>query len=204
MRTVLLVCTGNTCRSPMAEAMLKDMAARAGLSIEVRSAGVGAIDGYPPSPHAARVLAQRKLPEAGLSRALNGELVEWADLILAMTASHKQAIVQRHPDAVGKTYTLKEFAMQGDSRMDDVAEAERLYGEMQIRHAMGQRIDEADRERLMALQRDLPDFDIADPFGGSLGMYERSADEIHEALRRVVELLAGSQGTDRSDAPGQA
>lgn len=203
MRTILLVCTGNTCRSPMAESMLKDLAARAGLSLEVRSAGVGAIDGYPPSPNAAKVLAKRKLPEAGPSRSLNGESVEWADLILTMTASHKQAIVQRHPDAVGKTYTLREFAMQGDPEMEKLAEAERLYGEWQIRLATGQRLDEADHEKLMALQRDLPDFDIADPFGGTLETYERSADEIQAALRRVVDLLANSDGAGRSETPGE-
>jgi len=192
MRTILLVCTGNTCRSPMAEAMLKDLAERAGKQVEVRSAGVGAIDGYPPSPHAARVLERRKLPAAGPSRALTGEWVAWADLILAMTASHKQAIVSRHPDAVGKTYTLKEFALQGDPRLEDVAEAERLYGEWQIRRATGQPMAKGDQKRLMELQRDLPDFDIADPYGGSLEMYEQSADEIYEALQRVVERLGDS------------
>lgn len=191
MRTILLVCTGNTCRSPMAESMLKDLAGRAGKAVEVRSAGVGAMDGYPVSPHAAEVLRRRKLPVPGPSRSLSAEQIEWADLILAMTSSHKRAIVQRHPEAAGKTYTLKEFSLMGDVSMDEVAEAERLYTEWQIRQSMGQELSPEEHVRLMELQRKIPDFDIADPFGGTLDVYERSANEIGEALRRVVDKLGG-------------
>jgi protein-tyrosine-phosphatase len=198
MRTILLVCTGNTCRSPMAEAMLKDMAARAGKHVEVRSAGVGAIDGYPVSPHAAQTLRRRNLPVPGPSQALSAQQIAWADVILAMTSSHKRTIIQRHPDAAGKTYTLKELAYRGDMLMDEVAEAERLYTEWQIRQSMGQDLEEADRLRLMELQHKIPDFDIADPFGGPLAAYEQSANEISEALQRIVDKL-GAPGPRESD-----
>lgn len=192
MRNILLVCTGNTCRSPMAEAMLGDMARRAGKPVDVRSAGVGAADGYPVSPNAAETLRRRQLPVPGPSRMLSPEMVDWADLILAMTSSHKRAIIQRHPDTAGKIYTLKEYALAGDARMDELAEAETLYAEWQIGQSTGQPISEASRARLLELQRRLPDFDIADPFGGTLETYERCADEIGEALRRVVDKLEGT------------
>jgi protein-tyrosine-phosphatase len=198
MRAILLVCTGNTCRSPMAESMLKDMAGRAGRAVEVRSAGVGAMDGYPVSPHAAETLRRRRLPVPGPSTALTAEQIAWADLILAMTSSHKRAIIQRHPEAAGKTYTLKEYAHRGEALMDDVAEAERLYAEWQLRQSIGQNMHEADRDRLIELQRKIPDFDIADPFGGTLDVYERSAYEIGEALRRVVDKL-DPPGSRKSD-----
>lgn len=201
MRTILLVCTGNTCRSPMAEAMLRDMAERAGKTVEIRSAGVGAVDGIPVSPQAAETLRRRNLPVPGPSRSLSGEQVAWADVILAMTTSHKRAIVEKYPDAAGKTYTLKEFAYMDEERKKELEEAERLYAEWQIRRAAGQDLDEAERARLKELQSRLPDFDIADPFGGPLEVYEKSADEIRDALQRLVDKLNGGEGERQEGKP---
>jgi protein-tyrosine-phosphatase len=193
LRHILLVCTGNTCRSPMAEAMLVDLARRAGKPLEVRSAGVAAMEGYPVSPHAAETLRRRNLPVPGTSRTLSVKEIAWADFILAMTGSHKRVIVQRYPAAAGKTFTLKEFALQGEAAMDTVAEAERLISEWQLRHSMGQNLDAAERHKLRELQREMPDFDIMDPFGGPLQMYENCAEEIGAALRLVVDKLEDSE-----------
>lgn len=81
--------------------------------------------------------------------------------------------------------------MHGEAVMDDVAEAERLYSELQVRQALGQQLTDEERARLFELQRRIPDFDIADPFGGPLAFYEQCADEIEDALLTVVEKIDG-------------
>ena len=189
MSRILIVCTGNTCRSPMAHAMLADLAARRGKPVEVRSAGVATMNGLPVSPHAATALRKRNLDAPGTSTALTANEVKWADLILTLSTSHKRAIVQNYPDAIAKTYTLKEYALKGDPVMDDVAEAESLYSEWQVRQALGQQLSAEEQARLFELQRRIPNFDIADPFGGSLSLYEQCADEIEDALLGIVEKL---------------
>ncbi|MCD9022235.1 low molecular weight protein arginine phosphatase [Cohnella silvisoli] len=189
MNRILIVCTGNTCRSPMAEAMLKDLAARGGKPLEIKSAGVSTASGLPISPHAAATLRKRKLVLPGPSTSLSAEEVAWANLILTMTAGHKRAILQKFPAAISKTFTLKEYALRGDPVMDDVAEAERLYSEWQVRQALGQNLNAEQRARLFELQRSIPDFDIADPFGGPLLLYEQCADEIEDILLTLVDKL---------------
>lgn len=107
MARVLFVCTGNTCRSPMAEAILRDKGL---VGVEVRSAGVYAVDGQAASVHAQSVLAENDIAHEHRSLMLTLAQIDWATSILTMTESHKMAIVRQFPEAVGKTFTLKEFA----------------------------------------------------------------------------------------------
>ncbi|MFK9091562.1 low molecular weight protein arginine phosphatase [Bacillus salipaludis] len=106
MQRILFVCTGNTCRSPMAEAILNEKHID---GIEVKSAGIYAATGSEASTHAKRVLDDNKISHNHRSSLLTGAEVEWADLILTMTDSHKFAIQQQFPQAVVKLFTLKEY-----------------------------------------------------------------------------------------------
>ena len=87
---LLFVCTGNTCRSPMAEAIARrDLAALGWTNVEVRSAGVAAYDGLPASEGSIRAGARHDLDlSAHRTTALTPDLVAWADLILVMGPSH--------------------------------------------------------------------------------------------------------------------
>ncbi|MBO0958591.1 low molecular weight protein arginine phosphatase [Neobacillus sp. MM2021_6] len=107
MQHILFVCTGNTCRSPMAEAILKNKHLD---GVEVKSAGIYAASGSEASPHAQRVLDDNRISHNHRSNLLTGTEVEWADLILTMTTSHKFAIQQQFPDAHVKVFTLKEYS----------------------------------------------------------------------------------------------
>lgn len=150
MKRILFVCTGNTCRSPMAAALFSRLAAQKlrGHEYEAVSAGLSAMDNVPASRNAAK--AMDKYPGADLShhrsRLLNLSDIEGAFLVLTMCRSHKQQILSMHPEAYQKVYTLKEYA----------------YG--------------------MAA-------DIKDPFGGDESVYRQSADEIAQAIEKLVEKL---------------
>lgn len=103
---ILFVCTGNTCRSPMAEAILS---ARNLPKVEARSAGIFA--GIAPlSKNAQAVLDRQQIPFAHMSKPLDTKDMQWAELILTMTHSHKMTLLQAYPEAATKLYTLKEFA----------------------------------------------------------------------------------------------
>lgn len=103
---IYFVCTGNTCRSPMAEAILKSKNLE---NINVRSAGVFALEGGEMSENAKAVLKHENIHFTHKTRQVTVQDIEWADLILTMTTSHKQMLLSNFPEAGSKTYTLKEY-----------------------------------------------------------------------------------------------
>lgn len=114
--TALMVCTGNTCRSPMAECLLKKhLAARLGCRIDqlpefgvnVVSAGVAAYSGQRASGESVHAMARRNLDlSLHESQSVTDTLVSSADLILTMTGSHRRALLGQWPEAAEKTFTV--------------------------------------------------------------------------------------------------
>lgn len=102
---IFFVCTGNTCRSPMAEALF---AAKRLPGAEVRSAGIFAGDA-PLSQHARTVLENDGILFPHRAKQLTREDLQWSTLVLTMTASHKEYLIQNYPEARDKIYTLVEF-----------------------------------------------------------------------------------------------
>lgn len=106
---ILFVCTGNTCRSPMAEHLMRKwLGAESGWT--VASAGVAAYDGEPASAGAVRALEEKKLDLSGhRSQHLTQAHVDGSDLIVVMTAAHQQAVLQRFPRAADRVVLLNTF-----------------------------------------------------------------------------------------------
>src|SRR6185436_2724004 len=97
MKTVLFVCTGNICRSPIAEGLFRH-ATRGRNDFRVLSAGVGAVEGLTPSEHAVRALRELGIDiSRQRSRQLSMDLVDEADFIFGMTHSHVDAISMLYP-----------------------------------------------------------------------------------------------------------
>ena len=121
---ILFVCSGNTCRSPLAAAIAQAAIARRGWqNIAVQSAGTGAAMGMPASEGAVIVAAERDLDlSAHRSQPLTPELVDWADLVLVMGSSHLWAAADM--GAGEKVGLITEF-MEGD---DNGAGIEDPYG----------------------------------------------------------------------------
>ncbi|MFD2707062.1 low molecular weight protein arginine phosphatase [Salibacterium lacus] len=119
MTNVLFVCTGNTCRSPMAEALLREKGRE---DIEVQSAGISASPGMAASKETVEVLKERGIPLRHAAKPLTKERVDWADVILTMTKNHHGMVVQQFPEAADKVFTIKEFAGGQESGAGDITD----------------------------------------------------------------------------------
>ncbi|HEY5910596.1 MAG TPA: ribose 5-phosphate isomerase B [Verrucomicrobiae bacterium] len=109
MKTILFVCTGNVCRSPMAEGLFRH-AVQGRSDYRVLSAGLGAAEGQPPSGFAVQAVRELGIDISGQrSRMLTPELVEQADYIFGMTHSHIDTVMLLYPQAAEKTFLLREF-----------------------------------------------------------------------------------------------
>ncbi len=102
MKTILFICTGNVCRSPMAEGLFRQAAGGRG-DFRVLSAGIGAVNDQPPTPHSVAAMRELGVDISGhRSRMLTADLVQQADYIFGMTHSHVDTVALLYPAGGGK------------------------------------------------------------------------------------------------------
>ena len=110
---ILFVCTGNTCRSPMAAALMNKIALDEGLEVRIESAGIFAEEGAPASTEAIITMKKYDIDLLGHhAQQINSELIEKSDIILTMTQGQKMLF---NDVSANKVYTLCEYAgVEGD------------------------------------------------------------------------------------------
>ena len=176
--SVLVVCTANICRSPVAEAHLR-AALPVDADVVVRSAGLRARVGHPVAPGMAALL---DVPlDAFAAAQVTPEAVRSADLVLAMTRDQRAAVVGAVPGAVRSTFTLREFAdlvqlAEQAGAVPPTGPGERLAALVRL------------APRYRALRTSGPDDDIDDPYGQAAPAYAHALD----ALRGSVAVVAAA------------
>lgn len=185
MKNILFVCTGNTCRSPMAEAVLRSKAED---RYNVRSAGVFASSGQPAAESASKVLSSKGIEMNHRSTLLSEELIDWADVVLTMTEGHKSFVLQRFPKSIEKVYMLKEYADDNKETKGVLARLDACYAELETERALKHEneVERVEKE-IRRLEATLPSYDISDPYGGSLNDYQAVYEEIEIWLKRMIE-----------------
>ncbi|MCP3936780.1 MAG: hypothetical protein GY708_15570 [Actinomycetia bacterium] len=176
---VLFMCTGNICRSTMAEYMLNGAARDRGLPLVARSAGLAAPE-QPPPPHTLSVLDERGLDaRAHRSRSITQELVGSADLILTMTGRHAREAALLDMESIPRIFTLREFgkrlSIAGPRHPgQEVAGYISMIGEGRMSSQLGSG-GSGD--------------DIADPYGRRKRAYKQAAAEIETEIQKTLVAL---------------
>lgn len=185
---ILVVCTGNVCRSPLIERLLRLRLARVGVGpdqVVVESAGVQAMVGHPMTDHAVAELQGLGGDPAGSSgRQLSAVDVEAADLVLTATRAHRARVVTLVPRALPRTFTLRELArLIMDADLSDLPAdpGERV-----------RRLAQVARSR-RGLLEPVPDGhdDVDDPMGRPRAEYAATTAQVVPAADVVVSAIRG-------------
>ncbi len=186
---VLFVCTGNICRSPIAERLLthrlRERLGRQADRFAVRSAGTWGHEGSAMEPFAEATLRELGVHCDGfVAREIAAAMVASADLVLGATREHRAAAVTLHPAGSRRTFTIREFArlLAG---VDPVA----LPADDPVTRARAL-VETAARRRGLVRPAHPRDDDVPDPYGAPRAMFASTAAIVDAALRVPLDLLA--------------
>lgn len=174
--TVLHVCTGNICRSPMSERILAGLT---GEDVYNHGAGISAYhEGENMQNNAMTELESRGFdPDGHRARHLLREHVEASDLILVATTGHLDYIAERFPEASGKTFLVRSFGPMAADLAETLPDGDTAVRGKAL-------VDAADARR-----GDYEELDLADPWGMRQEVYAQIADQLEAALRPVAAAL---------------
>jgi RpiB/LacA/LacB family sugar-phosphate isomerase len=181
MKTILFVCTGNVCRSPMAQGIFKKAVQGGHDEYRVLSAGLGTSEGLPPSPNAIKAVQELGIDISDVrSRMLTPELVQQADYIFGMTHSHLDTILLLYPQAAEKTFLLREFDETLDPFEKDISDP--IGGSYQVYLNCRDQIEQG----IASLLRFLHSPASTRPDGIALGADHRGY-ELKEAIKQHLQ-----------------
>lgn len=180
---LLFVCTGNLCRSAAADRIMTSWATGLRQSVAVRSAGTHAPVGRPVHDRTQRALQPHGIPVGSFSsRRLGEEDIDWADLVITMTARHREDVLAVSPRGMPKSFTLLEAAALCAALAPD------WWGPGSGR--AGEALAGAMRDtRLRYARAQGPDYDITDPIDGSQELHFDVVDQIVAALEVIASVL---------------
>lgn len=184
----------------MAEALLKDKMPEA----STQSAGIFASDNLHANAFAIRSLQERGIQCEHRSQPVTEELLAWADIVLTMTTGHKQTLIIDYPDYQNNFYTLKEYVSEADKQVWQ--ELQKAYADLEEKRALFIQKNEKNMNksefeqqlkkylshelaRIRGLEANLINYDISDPFGGSLGIYRETLDELEKHIDLLIKKI---------------
>lgn len=191
--SILSVCTGNICRSPVAELLLAHALSPIA-AVRVESAGTGALVGSGVPEQAQRLAAAGGVDASShRARQIDAGMIRGTDLVVAMSREHRRIIVEAVPAAMRRAFTLRELARIADALEPRLAQAVADAGATTAEDGMRAGVALAAALRGTVQPPASPDeFDIVDPYRRSDETYARSYAELAPAAARVASYLTAA------------